>query len=96
MDMHEAFENLRGTIAAQVNSAAKESGRTAEVAQVPAEHLPADELFSICTHMKVHESGALSLFQPAGMVTLTPSQQAELMNRIAVLVLREQARALLS
>jgi hypothetical protein len=83
MNMREAFEANQTEIARRVNECAERV------------HLPANELTgALATHMRVDDRGTLWLYQPMAKVMLTRSQQIALMDRIAVLVLQEQAKGL--
>ena len=84
MNMREAFDRNQAEIAQRVSEAAERID------------LPSKAGLSLATWMRVRDNHSVSIYQPAGMVTLDPSQAVELMNRIAVDVLKTQAETVLS
>lgn len=85
LDMREAFEKNQAEIARRVVDAS-------ECIDLPASEVTG----SIATHMRVRDNGSISIYQPAGMVTLTQSQAVELMDRIGVMVLKGQVERVMS
>ena len=84
MDLHETYLAHRAEIAAQVTAAAER------------EPILATERLSLATTIQVRDNGSVTIRQPGGSITLTQSQAADLMNRIAVAVLRTQAEGMRS
>lgn len=81
MDLHETYLAHRDAIAAGV--------RKAE--QVP---LIATEMLSVPATAEFRDNGNLTVRQGRSSITLTPSQAIDLMNRIAVAVLRAQTEGM--
>lgn len=81
MNMREAFERNQAEIAQGVVVASQ------------LHHVQGEKGRCLQTFIREHKDGSVSIYQPGAHVTLTPSQVQSAVDRLAVAVLRAQARA---
>ena len=87
MNVRLLFDQQKAEIARQVTKAAEQFEVSANRRET---------LCAFATTMQIRANGSITLRQFRNEITLAPSQAAELVNRVAIMQLREQARKVLS